>query len=294
MTRVHFSKGHGTGNDFILVDDPNGALQLTPEVVAGWCDRHTGIGADGLIRVVRSSRLPDGAAALAEDSEAEWFMDYRNADGSVAEMCGNGVRVFAEYLHVNGLVPLDAGGTVHIGTRAGVKLVTKTSSGYVVDMGGWKPAPTRTVRTPGTKARKTGTGIDVGNPHQVVRLETEYELRYLDLREMPVLFPKPEEGSNVEFYLPLDDEHGAGHVRMRVYERGVGETQSCGTGVVATALAARASRQEHEGQRLNQWRVEVPGGTLGVRILEDGDSERVLLSGPAQIVFRGEIVAPGL
>ncbi|MCU1535078.1 MAG: diaminopimelate epimerase, partial [Glaciihabitans sp.] len=97
-TTIHFTKGHGTGNDFVLFADPDGDVDLTPAQIAAIADRHFGVGGDGVIRAVRSRSLPAGAAALAEDDGAEWFMDYHNADGSVAEMCGNGIRVFAKYL----------------------------------------------------------------------------------------------------------------------------------------------------------------------------------------------------
>src|SRR5688572_1736792 len=110
-----FTKGHGTGNDFVIVADPEGALHLSDDQVAALCDRHFGVGADGILRVVRSQAL----AAGSQTPDAEWFMDYRNADGSVAEMCGNGVRVFLRYLLDSGLAELSEGGTIPIGTRNG-------------------------------------------------------------------------------------------------------------------------------------------------------------------------------
>src|SRR3954447_7045445 len=113
---MKFVKGHGTGNDFVILPDPDGALALTPELVAALCDRHRGIGADGVLRVVRSAKHPSAADLAAE---AEWFMDYWNADGSIAEMCGNGVRVFTRYLVANDLAEPSADG-LPIATRAGV------------------------------------------------------------------------------------------------------------------------------------------------------------------------------
>ncbi len=104
---VPFVKGHGTENDFVLIPDLDAALDLTPAAVAAICDRRAGLGADGVLRVVRAAKHPDGAAYAAE---AEWFMDYRNADGSVSEMCGNGVRVFARYL-------VDSGSPVRTASR---------------------------------------------------------------------------------------------------------------------------------------------------------------------------------
>src|SRR6187402_1522124 len=112
MPTIQFTKGHGTGNDFVLFSDPDGETDLTPAQIAAICDRHFGVGADGLLRAVRSRSIPEGAAALAEDADAEWFMDYHNADGSIAEMCGNGIRVFTRYLIEQGLADLEPGGTL--------------------------------------------------------------------------------------------------------------------------------------------------------------------------------------
>ena len=131
---VAFTKGHGTGNDFVIIADPDGALELSAEQVAVLCDRHRGIGADGILRVVRSAAIADGQAALAEEPAAEWFMDYRNADGSIAEMCGNGIRVFVHYLVRSGLATIEPGSTLPIGTRAGVRDVTRSETGYQVDL----------------------------------------------------------------------------------------------------------------------------------------------------------------
>ncbi|MBW1639127.1 diaminopimelate epimerase [Microbacterium resistens] len=286
---VAFAKGHGTGNDFVIIADPDGELDLSPEQVAALCDRHFGIGADGLLRVVRSRALPEGAAALAEEPAAEWFMDYRNADGSIAEMCGNGVRVFAHYLLGSGLAELEHGATLPIGTRAGVRDVMRSETGYQVDLGRWRLAGGEPLaRAHGLGVPRPGQGIDVGNPHVVVALASEEELDGLDLTRSPELAPAPEAGANVEFVVPADPlvQDGVGRVRMRVFERGVGETLSCGTGVAATALAVR----HWAGSAApDAWRVEVPGGVLGVRMFPAEDGEHVALSGPAQIVFQGEI-----
>ncbi|WP_353111713.1 diaminopimelate epimerase [Microbacterium sp.] len=286
---VAFTKGHGTGNDFIIIADPDGSLDLTPEQVAVLCDRNFGVGADGVLRVVRSSAIPEGAAALAEEPSAEWFMDYRNADGSVAEMCGNGIRVFAHYLVRSGLAELAAGSTLPIGTRAGVRDVMRSETGYQVDLGRWRLAGGEPLaRAHGLPVARPGLGIDVGNPHVVVALASEQELSGLDLTMIPVLEPVPAGGANVEFVVPGEPlvRDGIGHVRMRVHERGVGETLSCGTGVAATALAVRYWAGQHAP---DNWRVEVPGGTLGVRMFPAEDGEHVALSGPAQLVFTGEI-----
>lgn len=187
---VAFTKGHGTGNDFIIIADPDGELDLTVEQVAVLCDRHFGIGADGILRVVRSSAIPEGGATLDEEPQAEWFMDYRNADGSIAEMCGNGIRVFAHYLVRSGLATIEPGSTLPIGTRAGVRDVTRSATGYQVDLGRWKlSGDDPLVRVDGLSVTRPGLGIDVGNPHVVVALASEAELASLELHRAPDLDP---------------------------------------------------------------------------------------------------------
>ncbi len=286
---VAFTKGHGTGNDFVIIADPDGALDLSTEQIAALCDRRFGIGGDGLLRVVRSAAIPEGEATLAEEPAAEWFMDYRNADGSIAEMCGNGIRVFAHYLLRSGLATIEAGSTLPIGTRSGVRDVTRSENGYQVDLGRWRlTEDDPLVAVQGLSVPRPGLGIDVGNPHVVVALASEEELAGLDLHRAPVLDPALPDGANVEFVVPGEPlvRDGIGHVTMRVHERGSGETLSCGTGVAATALAVRYWAGEHAP---DHWRVEVPGGTLGVRMFPAEDGEHVGLSGPAQLVYTGEI-----
>jgi len=278
---VSFTKGHGTGNDFVVIADPDGRLDLTDAQVAALCDRHFGIGADGMLRVVRSAAIAEGADAAA--AGAEWFMDYRNADGSAAEMCGNGTRVFAKYLQQRGLASVDDG--LRIGTRAGVKTLTRTDYGFEVDLGLYRIEPEDTlVRARGLDVARPGVGVDVGNPHVVVALSSTAELEGLDLTYQPIIDPLPRHGANVEFVVPSDPlvRDGVGEIRMRVFERGVGETLSCGTGVAAAALAVRHWAGPAAPDR---WIVDVPGGRLGVRI-HDG---AVLLSGPATLVYSGEI-----
>ncbi|GAA3743550.1 diaminopimelate epimerase [Leifsonia bigeumensis] len=287
MAELHFTKGHGTGNDFVLFADPDGAVNLGPDQIRALCDRHFGIGADGVIRAVRSKALPDGAAALAEDAAAEWFMDYHNSDGTVSEMCGNGIRVYARFLLENGLAELESGQTLPIGTRGGVRDVQRNATGYQVDLGRWSlDGGEPLVRARGLKVARPGLGINVGNPHVVVALSSDDELDSADLAWIPILDPEPEAGANVEFVVPGDPlvKDGVGHIRMRVHERGSGETLSCGTGAVAAALATRYWAGEGAP---DQWRVEVPGGVLGVRMWAAEDGEHVSLSGPAEFSFDG-------
>ncbi|OUE28004.1 Diaminopimelate epimerase [Clavibacter michiganensis] len=289
MADLQFTKGQGTGNDFVLYADPAGEIQLTDTQVQALCDRHFGIGADGTIRAVLSSRIPEGQAALAEDPDAEWFMDYRNADGSPAEMCGNGIRVFTLFLIENGLIELPPGRTVPIGTRAGVREVQRSGSGFQVDLGRWALAGGEPlVRAKDLQVARPGLGIDVGNPHVVVALSSEEELAQADLGFVPQLDPEPADGVNVELVVPADPlvVDGTGHITMRVHERGSGETLSCGTGAVAAALA---TRHWAGAAAPHQWRVQVPGGVLGVRMFPTEDGEHVGLSGPAELVFDGVV-----
>lgn len=280
-----FTKGHGTGNDFVILADPDGELDLSADQVAALCDRHFGIGADGMLRVVRAAAIPEGS----DQADAEWFMDYRNADGSPAEMCGNGIRVFLHYLLESGLVELTEGDTVHIGTRNGVLPMTRSVYGFEVDLGPFRFEDGDTlVRARGLPIPRPGQGVDVGNPHIVVALPSEDELDAADLSVIPQLQPEPPHGANVEFVVPADPlvHEGVGRIRMRVFERGVGETLSCGTGVAAAALAVRFWAGSAAPDR---WTVEVPGGTLGVRVAPVDGIPHVFLAGPATLVFTGEV-----
>jgi len=284
-----FTKGHGTGNDFVLFADPDGQVNLTPEQIQAICDRRFGVGADGIIRAVRSANLEAGTAALAEDESAEWFMDYWNADGTVSEMCGNGIRVYTRFLLEQGLADIGPGETLPIGTRSGVRDVQRNATGYQVDLGRWRLEPGETlVRAKNLAVARPGLGINVGNPHVVVALADDAELEQADLTFIPQLEPEPAAGANVEFVVPHDPlvVDGVGRIRMRVHERGSGETLSCGTGAVAAALA---TRHWAGAGAPHQWRVEVPGGVLGVRMFPTEDGEHVSLSGPADLVFDGTL-----
>ncbi|MEV8512873.1 diaminopimelate epimerase [Dactylosporangium sp. NPDC051484] len=276
---MRFAKGHGTGNDFVILPDPDGTLPLTPALVAALCDRRRGIGADGVLRVVRSAAHPDAEASAAG---AEWFMDYWNADGSQAEMCGNGVRVYARYLAEAGLV--DPEGTFDLVTRAGVVPVTM---GEEISAG--MPLPRVYVRSEAvtSEASFTGTAVDVGNPHLVCAVD-EPTLQRLDLTRAPavdeLIFPA---GVNVEFAAVGPAPAGADlYRRMRVYERGSGETQSCGSG--ACAVAAEALH--HAGLDGGVVVVDVLGGRLTVT----ATPTEFLLRGPAVIVAHGDVDAQAI
>jgi len=286
---INFTKGHGTGNDFVLVLDADGELSLTSDQIAKICDRHFGVGADGFIRVIKSQNHPDGNRILTEEPAAVWFMDYYNSDGSTAEMCGNGTRVFARYLTERGLVDLTDGETLSIGTRAGVKDLQRNMSGFAVDLGRWKlEGPEALVHAQGLDVPRPAIGINVGNPHYVVALASGEEVAELELQKAPVINPNPVDGANVEFVAPAEQmiKDGVGHISMRVFERGVGETLSCGTGICAAALA---TRHWAGAGAPNIWQVKVPGGILGVRMFPTEDGEHVGLSGAAELVFDGQL-----
>ncbi len=285
---ITFTKGHGTGNDFILIQDPAGQMALTEAEIRKLCDRHFGIGADGLILAVRTENSEEVSGLLEQEPNAEWFMDYRNSDGSKAEMCGNGIRVFARYLLSNSLAELTDGSTLPIATRNGIKDVTATASGFAVDLGRWSVTETEyLVRVGGLSVARPGLAINLGNPHVVVALADQQELSSLELSKAPVLDPEALNGANVEFVV-LDDpliREGVASLTMRVHERGVGETMSCGTGVAAAALAIR----HWAGNGQNFWKVRVPGGDVAVRMFATEDGEHVGISGAAELVFTGSV-----
>jgi diaminopimelate epimerase len=282
-----FAKGHGTQNDFVVLRDVEAKLALTPAVVTALCDRRRGLGADGVLRVTTAGaalaggvldRVPDGVSA------DDWYMDYRNADGSTAQMCGNGVRVFAHYLRASGLESRDE---FVVGSLAGPRPVMlhrgdATNAEVSVDMG---------------KANRLGSGgkafevivggrvlsglaVDVGNPHLacVEAALTLEELAGLDL-SAPVIFDRAQfpDGVNVEVLTAPAD----GMVTMRVHERGVGETRSCGTGTVAAAVAALS----HAGDATGTLTVRVPGGEVVVTITDATSYVR----GPSVLVAGGEL-----
>lgn len=299
LSGLHYTKGQGTGNDFVLVLDRDGETELSPDHVAALCDRHFGVGGDGLIRVVESRHLIEGRDLLQQNPAASWFMDYRNSDGSVAEMCGNGVRVFAHYLAARGLVDLAPGQALTIGTRAGVRTVSRSDDGYAIDMGPWtfidpelahESASDSLVLAAGLVDPRPGLSISMGNPHTVVALAEPGELTALDLTRQPSVDPLPPNGTNVEFVVAADPlfTDGVGRVDLRVHERGVGETMSCGTGACAAATAVRVWAGDDSATR---WQVGVPGGTVGVDFVPQPDgTEHVVLSGPAVLVFDGTVL----
>lgn len=288
---LEFGRGHGTENDFVIVPDEHAQLSISPDRVRALCDRRAGIGGDGLLRVARAGALVESGevSVLAPGiADHDWFMDYRNADGSVAQMCGNGVRVFAHWLVAQKLIDVPAGQHWTVGTRAGAKQVvvheaTSDAATVSVHMGLPRVTGLSTVRMAGR--RYAGLGVDMGNPHlaAVVPGLDAAGLHELELAQPdydPEFFP---EGVNVEIVTPLrSDDDGRNAVSMRVYERGVGETKSCGTGTVAAACAALADAGAGEGEVI----VHVPGGRVHVAIT----AKDAVLTGPSAIVATGKTV----
>ena len=264
MPEYPFLKGHGTENDFVLLPDHDGTVHggLSADEMAArvraLCDRRAGIGGDGVLRVVREG--------------ATWFMDYRNSDGSLSEMCGNGIRVFARYLVDQGLA--DRAAPIPVATRDGVKTLTVDGGLITADMGAPRVLGESKVAVPGHAW--VARHVDMGNPHAVAFVDS--------LDDAGPLLEAPEHdaeiyphGVNVEFVV----RRGERHVAMRVHERGSGETRSCGTGACAVMVAAAVADGLGPG---TTYRVDVPGGTLTVTWTAE---DRVLLTGPAVIVARG-------
>jgi diaminopimelate epimerase len=254
--------GHGTHNDFVVLFDPEDAHELTPDQTVRICDRSTGIGADGTIRIIKR--------------DGKWFMDYRNSDGSLAEMCGNGIRVMARYLVDRGHQPE---GIFAINTRAGMKyLAVPAADDISVNMGGVQEIYGEITVTVGDKSW-IGYNINVGNPHAVVFVDDLADAG--DLKTSPIVEPADEypEGVNVEFVKFLDN----GEIAMRVHERGSGETQSCGTGICAVALAATLKMRK---QLPSHWVINPPGGRLTVDI---DPHSNATLTGPAVLITDHDI-----
>ena len=255
MTRVlKITRGHATGNDFVLFSDPTGAIDLTNAECAVLTGAIHGGGADGVIRAVRSEHIPGGMALLETDPDAEWFMDHRNPDGTSAELCGNALRVFVAFLMAEGLVALTHGDRIAIATRDGVKDVQVGSNGvFRVDLGRWRfrddstnPNPTRFV---------------------VNRVSDAFD------------------AVTVEPLDPLVDD-GIGRLSVRMNDNVTHATHSWATAAAAAALAAR---QRVGPGAPNNWRVDMPSGSLGVQMFPTEEGEHVSLSGTVELAHTATI-----
>ena len=291
-------KAHATGNDFVVYLDEDGMHEPTADEVRFLCDRHFGIGGDGLIRLAHPQAVSDVNERQIADcaaGDADWFMDYRNADGSLAEMCGNGTRAITLFAQRQGIADQPGGKPFHLGTRAGVKILTSLGDVpglgkdvFQVEMGAWKRGDVDgyEVTIPGTSGSARGTFVDMGNPHVVAVLEDAFaslpNVEDLDLITKPVVAPEIPSDQNVEFVRIDEQSEGddAGEATMRVNERGCGETLSCGTGLCATAITLRAKTG------IDHWTITVRGGTLRVDVTD----EDVKLTGSATIVGKIELL----
>ncbi|MCX8648404.1 diaminopimelate epimerase [Bifidobacterium sp. B4107] len=304
-------KMQATGNDFVVYADPRGDLEPTADQVRWLCDRHFGVGADGVIRLTHPADVSDLDQAQVDACDrfgCQWFMDYRNADGSLAQMCGNGTRAITLFAQKQGLTPTMEGSSFLLGTRAGVKRIVSCSPMkcdgehvFMVKVGAWRMGPVGQQLIDGGAlgGSAPGTMVDMGNPHAVVLTAVAAELEAsglpgtvadllaktdlpdpgdLDLSAPPRVRPGLAEGQNVEFLRldALDADNGSGRATMRVYERGVGETLSCGTGLCASGVLLRALTG------VDHWTIHVGGGCLKV----DVDPQDVWLTGPARMVAR--------
>lgn len=291
-------KAHATGNDFVVYLDEDGTHEPTADEVRFLCDRHFGIGGDGLIRLAHPQAVSDVNERQIADcaaGDADWFMDYRNADGSLAEMCGNGTRAITLFAQRQGIADQPGGKPFHLGTRAGEKILTSLGDVpglgkdvFQVEMGAWKRGDVDgyEVTIPGTSGSARGTFVDMGNPHVVAVLEDAFaslpNVEDLDLVTKPVVAPEIPSDQNVEFVRIDEQSEGddAGEATMRVNERGCGETLSCGTGLCATAITLRAKTG------IDHWTITVRGGTLRVDVTD----EDVKLTGSATIVGKIELL----
>ena len=291
-------KAHATGNDFVVYLDEDGTHEPTADEVRFLCDRHFGIGGDGLIRLAHPQAVSDVNERQIADcaaGDADWFMDYRNADGSLAEMCGNGTRAITLFAQRQGIADQPGGKPFHLGTRAGVKILTSLGDVpglgkdvFQVEMGAWKRGDVDgyEVTIPGTSGSARGTFVDMGNPHVVAVLEDAFaslpNVEDLDLVTKPVVAPEIPSDQNVEFVRIDEQSEGddAGEATMRVNERGCGETLSCGTGLCATAITLRAKTG------IDHWTITVRGGTLRVDVTD----EDVKPTGSATIVGKIELL----
>ena len=249
--------GHGTENDFVIIFDPENTIDISQAQVAAICNRTTGVGSDGLIRITKN--------------DGKWFMDYRNADGSIAEMCGNGIRVMAKYLVSRDIQPE---GIFAIDTRAGIKHLRVPRDGDISVNMGHVTDEMEEIEASNNGHTWSGFHISVGNPHAVVFVDSLDDVG--SLLEAPSVSPASSypEGVNVECVEILPNFEA----KMRVHERGSGETRSCGTGTCAVALAATLKTN---GKLPSRWTIYPPGG----RLIVDVDAHsNATLTGPAVIL----------
>lgn len=275
---IKFTKMHGLGNDYVYIDAINQKIENESSLAKFVSNRHFGIGSDGLILICKSDI-------------ADFKMRMFNSDGSEAEMCGNGIRCVGKFVYDKGLTDKT---TVKIETLAGIKtLVLNTKEGKVetarVDMGEpileaekipviSKEHPVKNLELEAENEKFKFTCVSMGNPHAITIVENTKEFdveKYGKILEVDKAFPKK---ANIEFAQIIDKEN----IKMRVWERGAGETLACGTGACATAVACNLNGLT--GRKVN---IELLGGTLNIEWNEKDN--HVYMTGPAVTVFDGEL-----
>lgn len=275
---IKFTKMHGLGNDYVYIDSINQTIENESSLAKFVSNRHFGIGSDGLILICKSDI-------------ADFQMRMFNSDGSEAEMCGNGIRCVGKFVYDKGLTDKT---TVKIETLAGIKtLVLNTKDGKVetarVDMGEpileaekipviSKEQPVKNLELEAENKKFKFTCVSMGNPHAITIVENTKEFdveKYGKILEVDKAFPKK---ANIEFAQIIDKEN----IKIRVWERGAGETLACGTGACATAVACNLNGLT--GRKVN---IELLGGTLNIEWNEKDN--HVYMTGPAVTVFDGEL-----
>lgn len=275
---IKFTKMHGLGNDYVYIDAINQKIENESSLAKFVSNRHFGIGSDGLILICKSD-------------SADFKMRMFNSDGSEAEMCGNGIRCVGKFVYDKGLTDKTI---VKIETLAGIKtLVLNTKDGKVetarVDMGEpileaekipviSKEQPVKNLELEAENKKFKFTCVSMGNPHAITIVENTKEFdveKYGKILEVDKAFPKK---ANIEFAQIIDKEN----IKMRVWERGAGETLACGTGACATAVACNLNGLT--GRKVN---IELLGGTLNIEWNETDN--HVYMTGPAVTVFDGEL-----
>jgi diaminopimelate epimerase len=283
MKRLLFAKMHGLGNDFMVIDTLTQDVTPQPEQVRQWADRRTGIGFDQLLMV-----------AAPTDPDADFWYRIYNADGSVAEQCGNGARCVAKFVKDQQLSPKEA---LVFQTNTGMITTRINGDNVEVNMGvpSTTPAsiPFDVAHTVPHTANGTAeftyplqseigehrvTPVSIGNPHGVIFVDDVSQADVSGIGTELTSHRAFPEGANIGFCHVID----RGFIRLRVFERGVGETQACGTGACAAVVASRL--HDYTDRKV---KVSLPGGK--VRVIWDGPGTPIILSGPATMVYTGTL-----
>lgn len=290
MPSIQFTKAHALGNDFVIIEDADAQIDVSDELVRFICDRWRGVGADGLIRAVRSERLAAGRTCLEEEPEAEWFLDHRSPDGSTAPLSAGALRTLARFLTVRQLVRQERRDTLPIATPSGVRDVLQGVSGYTVDLGRWKLDTESLVAAEGLEVARPALGVWIGSPHLVTVLADAGELESLRLDRSPRVSGEAAPDASAVFVVAEDPllKNGVGRIRMRSHVAG----REPLTDANAAAAAALAFRHWGGPDMPHHWSVETHGGRTAVRMFATEEGEHIAVSGSVEIVFSGTVDTP--